>query len=74
MNLTIPEAAVELRCSPKTVRRAIKRGELPAVLFGGRYLIPKDGLPSAFPASPSPVRPRKPAGQFVALVREMDAA
>jgi excisionase family DNA binding protein len=34
--LTIREAADALRVSPLTIRRAIKRGEIPATIVGGR--------------------------------------
>lgn len=37
--LTIPEAASRLRCSTDTIRRRIKSGDLPAVLFAGKYRI-----------------------------------
>lgn len=37
--LTIPEAAAWLRCSNDTIRRRIKSGVLPAVLFAGKYRI-----------------------------------
>jgi excisionase family DNA binding protein len=63
--LTAAEAAAELRCHEKTVRRMIGRGEIEAHLVAGRWLIP-----------PPPLRhrPRKPGGHFAEIAREMDAA
>jgi excisionase family DNA binding protein len=37
--ITLQEAALRLRVSPDTIRRRIKSGELPAVLFAGKYRI-----------------------------------
>lgn len=34
--LSIPEAAKAVRVSPRTIRKAIKSGELPATIIGGR--------------------------------------
>lgn len=75
--LTITEVAAELRCSEKTVRRAIRRGDLRAVMFGGRYLIDSDSLPAYQPPPRvPPPRPRKPGqpGSLTAIVDAMDAA
>jgi excisionase family DNA binding protein len=44
--LTVAETARELRVHPLTVRRAIKRGDLPSVLVGRRVLVPIAGLES----------------------------
>lgn len=44
--LTVAEVAVELRCHEKTVRRMIQRGELPARLVAGKYLIDLADLPT----------------------------
>jgi excisionase family DNA binding protein len=43
-HLTISEAAARLRCSPDTIRRRIKAGALPAVLFAGKYRIAVEDL------------------------------
>lgn len=73
--LTTAEAAQALRCHERTIRRAIARGEIRATFFGGRYLIPVDALPEMLAPRPlPPIRPRKPAGQFVELAREMTRA
>jgi excisionase family DNA binding protein len=37
--LTIPEVAERMRCEHRTVRRAIRRGELEAAMIGGRWLV-----------------------------------
>jgi excisionase family DNA binding protein len=42
--LTVEETARELRIHPLTVRRAIKRGDLPGVSVGRRVLIPRRAL------------------------------
>lgn len=42
--LTVPEVAVILRCSIKTVYRRIRIGMLPAIEEGGRYLIDSDTI------------------------------
>lgn len=70
--LTLPEAAAALRCSERTVRRAIKRGEIRATLFGGRYLIAPENLPTALtpPPPPPPRRPGK-AGPLTQLARSI---
>jgi excisionase family DNA binding protein len=41
---TTAEVAVKLRITPDGVIKRIKRGELPAVHVGKRWLIPKDTL------------------------------
>jgi excisionase family DNA binding protein len=41
---TTTEAAVKLRMTPDGVLKRIKRGELPAVHVGRRWLIPKATL------------------------------
>jgi excisionase family DNA binding protein len=74
--LTAAEAAAELRCHEKTVRRMIGRGEIEARLVAGRWLIARDALPTELPAHTLPARPRprRPAGHFAEIAREMDAA
>lgn len=44
--LTAAEAAVEMRCHERTVRRSIGRGELPARLVAGRWMITASELPT----------------------------
>jgi excisionase family DNA binding protein len=41
---SVPEAADVLRYDPRTVRRAIEAGEIPAVRAGGRWRIPTSWL------------------------------
>jgi len=74
--LTTAEAAAELRCHEKTVRRMIGRGEIEARLVAGRWLISREALPTGRPPRPPPRRPRsrRPGGHFAEIAREMDAA
>lgn len=44
--LTAREAAAEMRCHEKTVRRMIQRGELPARLVAGKWLVAASDLPT----------------------------
>ena len=74
--LTAAEAAAELRCHEKTVRRMIGRGEIDAHYVAGRWLIAREALPTELPLPPAPPRPRPraPGGHFAEIAREMDAA
>jgi excisionase family DNA binding protein len=40
----VPETAQILRYDPRTIRRAIESGEIPAVRAGGRWRIPTSWL------------------------------
>ena len=44
---TVPEAAVVLRSDPRSVRRAIAAGEIPAIPVGPRKLVPVTWLRQA---------------------------
>jgi excisionase family DNA binding protein len=63
--LTIQEVAERMRCEHRTVRRAIRAGELEAALIGGRWLIREQAVEEWFrlrttsPFAP-PVRRRRP--------------
>jgi excisionase family DNA binding protein len=69
--LTVQEVAELARCEHRTVRRAIKKGELRASLIGGRWIVKNtavdewidgcanEGRPAVAPAQPRP--PLKPA-------------
>lgn len=73
--LTALEAAAEMRCNEKTVRRMIGRGEVRARLVAGRWLIRPEDLPTRLPPrKPPPPRPRKVHGEGVAAqaVRELE--
>lgn len=74
--LTAPEAAERMRCHEKTVRRMIRRGELPAVFVAGRWLIHETDLPHTHRPKPIPPRrlPGPAAGPVTELVRQMEAA
>jgi excisionase family DNA binding protein len=48
--LTIQEVAERMRCEHRTVRRAIKSGELEAALIGGRWLIREEAVDDWFEA------------------------
>jgi len=77
MRLTTTEAAAELRCHEKTVRRMIRRGDIPAVLVAGRWLIEEADLPTPHRHKPTPPpRPRRRshAGSLTALVDQIDAS
>ncbi len=56
--LDVLEAAHALGIHPQTVRRLIKRRRLPAVMFAGKYLIPRDRL-EVFKAAYDPRPGRK---------------
>ena len=66
--MTIPEVAERMRCEHRTVRRAIKAGDLQAALIGGKWLIREDAVDRWFEARcgtpaprPQPARaPRRP--------------
>ena len=73
--LTAAEAALELRCNEKTVRKMIGRGEIPAVMVAGRWLIRPEDLPTRMPARRlPPPRPRKTYGDGIAsqAARELE--
>jgi excisionase family DNA binding protein len=42
--LTVQEVAERMRCEHRTVRRAIKSGELEAALIGGRWLVREEAV------------------------------
>ncbi len=42
--LDLVEAARQLNIHPQSLRRLIKQKKIPAVLFGGKYLIERDKL------------------------------
>jgi excisionase family DNA binding protein len=61
--LTIQEVAERMRCEHRTVRRAIRSGELEAALIGGKWLVREQAVDDWFqsrcaPASPFPRSPR----------------
>lgn len=78
--LTAQEAAAQLRCHERTIRRMIGDGRLPAMLIGGRYLIDPDDLPTPAPLlvdefAPVPRRRRpEPAGRFRQLAARIEAS
>jgi excisionase family DNA binding protein len=51
--LTVNEVAQELRLHPLTVRRAIARGEIPAVKVGRRVLVPMRALDEFLASRPA---------------------
>lgn len=62
---------------PPAVRRMIGRGEIEAYLVAGRWLIPRESLPTERPLPHPSLRPRprsRPDGHFAEIAREMDAA
>jgi len=46
--LTVQEVAERMRCEHRTVRRAIKSGELEAALIGGRWLVREEAVDAWF--------------------------
>jgi excisionase family DNA binding protein len=46
--LTIQEVAERMRCEHRTVRRAIKSGELEAALIGGKWLVREEAVDGWF--------------------------
>lgn len=46
--LTVQEVAERMRCEHRTVRRAIKSGELEAALIGGKWLVREEAVDSGF--------------------------
>jgi excisionase family DNA binding protein len=66
--LTVQEVAEHMRCEHRTVRRAIRSGELEAALIGGKWLVREDAVeewfrsrcavPNPFALSPRAGRPR----------------
>ncbi len=57
----IVEAAAELKIHPQSVRRLIKKGDLAATLFAGKYIIEEDEMRSfSQNYDPKPGRKRKP--------------
>src|SRR4051794_8064002 len=71
--LTVQEVAELARCEHRTVRRAIRTGELKASLIGGRWIVRDSAVdewfeacangPTAARATPEPQRPRVRARQ-----------
>lgn len=46
--LTIQEVAERMRCEHRTVRRAIRSGELEAALIGGKWLVREEAVDAWF--------------------------
>jgi excisionase family DNA binding protein len=46
--LTIQEVAERMRCEHRTVRRAIRSGELEAALIGGKWLVREEAVDEWF--------------------------
>ncbi len=56
-----------LGLEPSGVRAAIRRGELPAVRFGRKFLVSESALVSMFEAREAEARARSPAGRLERL-------
>lgn len=61
--LTVQEVADRMRCEHRTVRRAIRSGELEAALIGGKWVIREEAVEAWFDArtacaEPPPARSR----------------
>jgi excisionase family DNA binding protein len=48
--LTVQEVAERMRCEHRTVRRAIRSGELEAALIGGKWLVREEAVEAWFRA------------------------
>lgn len=73
--LTTHEAAAELRCHEKTIRRMIGRGDLRAQMVAGKYLIDPKDLPLELPPRPAPPRhTARKRGHFSELAASLDDA
>jgi excisionase family DNA binding protein len=46
--LTVQEVAEQMRCEHRTVRRAIRSGELEAALIGGKWLVREEAVEQWF--------------------------
>ncbi|MGO9974371.1 MAG: helix-turn-helix domain-containing protein [Solirubrobacteraceae bacterium] len=46
--LTVQEVAERMRCEHRTVRRAIRSGELEAALIGGKWLVREEAVDDWF--------------------------
>jgi excisionase family DNA binding protein len=66
--LTIQEVAERMRCEHRTVRRAIRSGELEAALIGGKWLVREEAVdawllsrraPASIPAQRRRARERR---------------
>ena len=75
--LTVQEVAQRMRCEHRTVRRAIRSGELEAAFIGGRWLVREEAVddwfrsrcasPSRFPKAPRARTPRAGARRADAI-------
>ena len=62
--LTIQEVAELMRCEHRTVRRAIRSGELEAALIGGKWLVREEAVDEWFRSRcvpPNPFTQPRPA-------------
>lgn len=83
--LTIQEVAQRMRCEHRTVRRAIRSGELEAALIGGKWLVREEAVdawfrsrcaspnPFAAPSGPGAPRPRPRKSDRAASVERLKA-
>jgi excisionase family DNA binding protein len=63
--LTVQEVAERMRCEHRTVRRAIRSGELEAALIGGKWLVREEAVDDWFQSrcAPPPALPRSSRGR-----------
>jgi excisionase family DNA binding protein len=74
--LTVQEVAERMRCEHRTVRRAIRSGELEAALIGGKWLVREEAVDDWFRsrcASPNPFSKSRRAPRPRAGSRRSDA-
>jgi excisionase family DNA binding protein len=69
----LAEAARHACCHEATLRRMIKRGDLPGYKVGNRWRVRISELDSAMGATPERTVTREPKGRFARLARGLGA-
>lgn len=72
--LTVEEAAAELRVHPATVRRMIRRGEIPAVKVGRLWRVDADVTKPVRVEQPTRVVEKHSAAYYAQLARPLPSA
>ncbi len=69
--VSVDEAARFASCHPVTIRRMIRRGDLPGYKVGSHWRLKISDLEAALGATPERQAERRPKGRFARLVQEM---